>query len=209
MPRRRASPGRGHPAPVGAGRRAAQERAQRLCRIRAGSGDVAALSGDVGPDRPRCHRLPGHPRTDQQRGDRRLPGREDRSGYIDAVAMLRTAWAKADRYARSTGTGNLPIPTPPPATKRSNCCATPMARRARSARPTWAGPDDGRIARRPRCHRPARAHPRRALTQVPRPSSNNRGHYTSPIRFPSRLYVPPGRSDTGPTLIRITTPSTR
>lgn len=37
-----------------------------------------------------------------------FPGEKIAPEYIDAVAMLRTAWAKADRYARSTGTGNLP-----------------------------------------------------------------------------------------------------
>lgn len=37
-----------------------------------------------------------------------FPGEKMAPEYIDAVAMLRTAWAKADRYARSTGTGNLP-----------------------------------------------------------------------------------------------------
>ena len=36
------------------------------------------------------------------------PGPDSAREYIDAVTTLRTNWAKADRYARSTGTSTLP-----------------------------------------------------------------------------------------------------
>ncbi|NNG96995.1 hypothetical protein HLA97_07000 [Gordonia araii NBRC 100433] len=35
------------------------------------------------------------------------PGPKAAQEYVDAVSMLRSDWAKADRYARSTGTANL------------------------------------------------------------------------------------------------------
>lgn len=38
----------------------------------------------------------------------RYPGPDSAREYIDAVTMLRTSWAKADRYARSAGTSALP-----------------------------------------------------------------------------------------------------
>ncbi|MFT4087666.1 MAG: hypothetical protein QM658_11040 [Gordonia sp. (in: high G+C Gram-positive bacteria)] len=45
--------------------------------------------------------LAGSLRTDE------FPGDEHAGDYIDAVSMLRTDWAKADKFARSTGTAHL------------------------------------------------------------------------------------------------------
>lgn len=45
--------------------------------------------------------LAGSLRTDS------YPGDDDAQEYVDAVSMLRTDWAAADRYARTTGTGHL------------------------------------------------------------------------------------------------------
>ena len=187
MPGRRASPGRGHPGASGSGPSSSTKNVlsaytrrswiRRCCCAIRRCGTLTApdvidfqdtleLTNSVATDD-----FPGEKiaRVHRRRRDAAPPGPRPTATPV--------------RRAR----GTLPIPTPPPATKRSNCCATPMARRARSARPAGAGPDDSQIARRPRCHRPpARIHDElstqvpqghRAITAVttPRRSASRRG----------------------------------